>query len=276
MNTSHLIDIVLKNMDIAALNEMQQETLTAATSSKDILLLSPTGSGKTLAYLLPLYLEMKPDVTGVQALVVAPTRELVQQIEQVWRSMGTGFRVVSCYGGRPSNAEKRELAKTPALLIGTPGRLQDHIERSNFSVDSIRTLVLDEFDKSLEMGFTEQMESIFGHVPSLNKRILTSATDAVSIPPFTGAKNPAKLDFSVKDNTLVGLKTFVVRAENNDRYDLIFKLLCYLGKDSSLVFCNQRDEVEKLSAYLVARNLVNEYFHGKTGTNRSGKSTFEV
>lgn len=263
MNTSHLIDAVLKNMDIAALNEMQQEMLTAAGSSKDILLLSPTGSGKTLAYLLPLYLEMKPDMTGVQALVVAPTRELVQQIEQVWRSMGTGFRVVSCYGGRPSNSEKRELAKTPALLIGTPGRLQDHIERSNFTVDSIQTLVLDEFDKSLEMGFTEQMESIFGHIPSLNKRILTSATDAVSIPPFTGAKNPAKLDFSVKNNTLVGLKTFVVRAENNDRYDLLFKLLCYLGKDSSLVFCNQRDEVEKLSAYLVARNLVNEYFHGK-------------
>jgi superfamily II DNA/RNA helicase len=262
-NNSNLIDAVLKNMSIVTLNDMQQATLAAASSKKDILLLSPTGSGKTLAYLLPLYLSMKQDVQNVQALIIAPSRELVQQIEQVWRSMGTGFRVVTCFGGRPSNGEKHELAKSPALLIGTPGRLQDHIERANFSVDAIRTLVLDEFDKSLEMGFTEQMETIISHIPALNKRILTSATDAVSIPVFTGITNPTKLDFSVKDNALAGLKTFVVKAENNDRFDLLFRLLCFLGNHSSLVFCNQRDEVEKVSAYLTSRNLANEFFHGK-------------
>lgn len=260
---AHLIDAVLKNTGIESLNEMQQASLSAAATKKDILLLSPTGSGKTLAYLLPLYLSMKPEINGVQALVIAPSRELAQQIEQVWRSMGTGFRVVSCYGGRPSNGEKHDLAKSPALLIGTPGRLQDHIERSNFSVDSIRTLVLDEFDKSLEMGFSEQMEIIISHIPALNKRILTSATDAVSIPVFTGIKNPTKLDFSVKDNALAGLKTFVLKAENSDKYDLLFRLLCFLGNDSSLVFCNQRDEVEKVSAYLTTHRLANEFFHGK-------------
>lgn len=124
-----LIDAVLKNMGIELLNEMQQTTLAAYANQNDILLLSPTGSGKTLAFLLPLYANMKPEISGVQALIIAPTRELVQQIEQVWRSMGTGFRVLSCYGGRPSNSEKHELAKAPALLIGTPGRLQDHVER---------------------------------------------------------------------------------------------------------------------------------------------------
>jgi len=269
---SQLIDTVLKNTGIESLNDMQQATLNAATTKKDILLLSPTGSGKTLAYLLPLFLNMKSDIVGVQALIIAPSRELVQQIEQVWRSMGTGFRVVTCYGGRPSNGEKHELAKLPALIIGTPGRLQDHVERANFSVETIKTLVLDEFDKSLEMGFTVQMEAIIGHIPALNKRILTSATDAVSIPEFTGVKNPTKLDFSLKDNALAGLKTFVLKGENNDKYDLLFRLLCFLGNNSSLVFCNQRDEVEKLSAYLTTRKLANEFFHGKLEQNEREKA----
>jgi superfamily II DNA/RNA helicase len=262
-NSNPQIAAVLNNMGIEQLNEMQQTMLTACNKPKDILLLSPTGTGKTLAYLLPLFLQIQPEAEGVQALIVAPSRELAQQIEQVWRSMATGFRVLSCFGGRPSNNEKRELLKTPALLIGTPGRLQDHIERENFSTDSIRTLVLDEFDKSLEMGFSEQMEAIIGRIPSLKKRILTSATDALKIPAFTGVTNPEKLDYSLKDNTLPGLKTYVLKGLNNDKYDLLYRLLCYLGNHSSLVFCNQRDEVEKLSAYLTTRKLSNEFFHGK-------------
>ena len=250
-------------MGIESLNTMQLATLEANKVKKDIVLLSPTGSGKTLAYLLPVLISLKPDVTKVQALVVAPTRELAQQIEQVWRSMGTGYKVNTCFGGRPSNAEKRDLATPPALLIGTPGRLQDHIERENFEVDEIQTLVLDEFDKSLEMGFTEQMEIIIGRIPSLQKRLLTSATDAITIPEYTGIKDAQKLDYLEKDNVLKGLKTFSVKAENNDKFDLLYRLLCYLGNTSSLVFCNQRDVVEKVSAYLSQRKLANEFFHGK-------------
>ena len=250
-------------MDIELLNAMQLATLEANEKEHDIILLSPTGSGKTLAYLLPVLLSLNPDIQKVQALILAPSRELAQQIEQVWRSMGTGYKVNTCFGGRPSNGEKRDLANPPALLIGTPGRLQDHIERNNFEVDAIRVLVLDEFDKSLEMGFAEQMEAIITRLPFLNKRILTSATDAVEIPSFTGITNALRLDFSEKDNKLKGLKIFSVRGENNDKMDLLYRLLCYLGNDSSLIFCNQRDTVEKVNAYLTQRRLTNEFFHGK-------------
>ena len=250
-------------MGIESLNAMQLATLEANEQEKDIILLSPTGSGKTLAYLLPVLMSLNPEIQKVQALILAPSRELAQQIEQVWRSMSTGFKVNTCFGGRPSNGEKRELANPPAVLIGTPGRLQDHVERENFEVDKISMLVLDEFDKSLEMGFTEQMESIIGRIPSIQKRILTSATDAVSIPAFTGITQAVKLDFSEKDNQLKGLKTYVLKGENNDKFDLLYRLLCYLGNDSSLVFCNQRDIVEKVSAYLTQRKLANEFFHGK-------------
>jgi len=257
------IDNTLKSVGIESLNAMQVATIAADEKDQDIILLSPTGSGKTIAYLIPLLLSLNPDMQKVQALVLVPTRELAQQIEQVWRSMSTGYKVNTCFGGRPSNAEKRELAFPPALLIGTPGRLQDHIERGNIDVESIRLLVLDEFDKSLEMGFTDQMEAIISRIPALNKRILTSATDAVVIPPFTGIHNPIRLDFSEKGRVSVGLKIFSVRGDNNDKMDLLYRLLCYLGNDSSLVFCNQRDTVEKVNAYLTNRKLKNEFFHGK-------------
>jgi len=250
-------------MGIELLNAMQLATLEANEKERDIILLSPTGSGKTLAYLLPVLMSLRPDVQKVQAMVLAPSRELAQQIEQVWRSMGTGYKVNTCFGGRPSNGEKRDLAVPPALLIGTPGRIQDHIERNNFEVDDIRMLVLDEFDKSLEMGFTEQMETIISQLRYLKIRFLTSATDAVEIPAFTGIKNPIKLDYSEKDNVLKGLKIYQVKGLTNDKMDLLYNLLCYLGNDSSLIFCNQRETVEKVNAYLSERRLANEFFHGK-------------
>lgn len=262
-NNSQLTDNTLKSMNIEVLNAMQLATIEANDKKQDLILLSPTGSGKTLAFLLPVLFSLQPEIQKVQALILAPSRELAQQIEQVWRSMGTGFKVNTCFGGRPSNKEKRDLQVPPALLIGTPGRLQDHIERENFEVDAIKMLVLDEFDKSLELGFTVQMESIIMRLPNLNKRILTSATDMAAIPAFTGIKNAIKLDFSEKNNLLKGLKTYVVKGKTNDKMDLAFQLLCNLGNDSTLVFCNQRDTVEKLSAYLTVRKLANEFFHGK-------------
>ena len=257
-----MIENALKSMGIASLNAMQLATLEANKTERDIVLLSPTGSGKTLAYLLPVLMGLNPESKKVQALVLAPSRELAQQIEQVWRSMGTGYKVNTCFGGRPSNGEKRALQIPPAVLIGTPGRLQDHIERGNFEVGDIRLLVLDEFDKSLEMGFVEQMEAIISRLSFLHKRILTSATDAIQIPAYTGLKNPTKLDFSEKNNELKGLTTYSIKGENNDKMDLLYKTLCHLGNDSTLVFCNQRDAVEKVAAYLRERRVANEFFHG--------------
>lgn len=262
-NHNELISRTLANMGIETLNAMQEATLVANTKTKDILLLSPTGSGKTLAYLLPLFLKLNPSITQVQALILVPTRELAQQIENVWRSMSTGYKVSCCFGGRPSNAEKRDLLHPPALLIGTPGRLQDHIERENFDTQLVSVLILDEFDKSLEMGFNEQMESIVSHLPQVKQRILTSATNALSIPAYVGIKNPTKLDFSEQKETISQLKNLIVKAKDNDKFDLVYQLICSLGSQQCLIFCNQRDTVEKLNAYLTKRSVPNDFFHGK-------------
>lgn len=262
MQTNNIVETTIKNMGIESLNAMQEAALNANNKEGDIVLLSPTGSGKTLAYLLPILMALNPDSKNVQALILAPSRELAQQIEQVWRSMGTGYKVNTCFGGRPSNAEKKSLMVPPALLIGTPGRIQDHIERENFSVEDIRLLVLDEFDKSLEMGFLPQLEAIISRLSFLHKRILTSATDAIKIPNFVGLRNPEKLDYSVVDSNVKGLTSYVVKGESNDKMELLFKMVCYLGNSSTLIFCNQRESVEKVNAYLKSRKVANEFFHG--------------
>src|SRR6185295_11092789 len=145
------------NLKISSLNAMQLASLEAGKKSQDLILLSPTGSGKTLAFLLPVLTQMDPEKSGVQALILVPSRELGLQIEQVVKLMGTGFKVNCCYGGHSTKTEKNNLEHPPALLIGTPGRIAHHLRQKNFDTHSINTLILDEFDKSLEFGFQEEM-----------------------------------------------------------------------------------------------------------------------
>ena len=138
---------ILDKFKIASLNEMQRATIAATKKSAGIVLLSPTGSGKTLAFLLPLSGYLDAENTGVQALILVPSRELALQIEQVFKKMDTGFKVNCFYGGHLTKTEKNNLTHPAAVLIGTPGRIAYHIRNNHFETGSIHTLVLDEFDK---------------------------------------------------------------------------------------------------------------------------------
>jgi superfamily II DNA/RNA helicase len=144
---------ILKKLNISQLNRMQEEAIATINKNDNTILLSPTGTGKTLAFCLPLLKTLDPEVKEVQALVLVPSRELAIQIEQVIRSMGSGFKVNAVYGGRPMSKDKIELKHIPTILIGTPGRISDHFANDRFSKDHIKTLILDEFDKSLVVGF---------------------------------------------------------------------------------------------------------------------------
>ena len=186
---------ILSNLAIDSLNEMQIAALDTIVKNPNILLLSPTGSGKTLAFLLPVLHLLDEGITKVQCLIVVPSRELALQIEQVWKKMGTKFKVNVCYGGHSIDTELKNLSNPPALLIGTPGRLTDHLDRKSFDTDFIQTLVLDEFDKSLQLGFQDEMETIIGRLPHLQKRVLLSATSDVEIPSFVKMEAPVILDY---------------------------------------------------------------------------------
>ena len=243
------------------MNELQTEALETAQQDGDFVLLSDTGSGKTLAYLLPVLGLMDERTAGTQALVIVPSRELAIQIEQVFKTMGTGFKVTCCYGGHLRETEENNLIESPALIVGTPGRLADHIRRNNIDTETIRTLVLDEFDKSLELGFQDEMSFIVGSLKALNKRILTSATAATEIPDFVGLRLARTLDFlSGKKTERLALQQ--VFSPEKDKIDTLFRLICRIGNRSAVVFCNHRESVERVSAQLKEKGIVNVFYHG--------------
>jgi len=255
------VNKILSNLKIEALNEMQIAADAAINNNDNLILLSATGTGKTLAFLLPVLQLLKEGKLETQTIIIVPSRELALQIEQVFKKMGTGFKVTCCYGGHLRETEENNLVQPPALLIGTPGRLADHIRRGNITTDSIEILILDEFDKSLELGFLEEMSFIIGSLKSVKKRILTSATEAVEIPGFIGLASPARLNF-LNESISNALTIQVVQSDGKDKLNTLFQLLCMLGNRSAIIFCNHRESVERTSSYLKEKGIVNVFYHG--------------
>ncbi|HTB51505.1 MAG TPA: DEAD/DEAH box helicase [Ferruginibacter sp.] len=262
-NNTLSVEKILSNLEIEALNEMQVAAADAIKITDDVILLSSTGSGKTIAFLLPVVQALDPAITKVQTLILVPSRELAMQIGDVFRKMATGFKVTLCYGGHLRETEENNLIQPPAVIIGTAGRVADHIRRNNFELDNITTLVLDEFDKSLELGFREEMSFIIGSLKSVQKRILISATVGLDIPPFVrmGA-SPTKLNFLSEDDGKDNLTVKTVLSDEKDKSNTLFRLICYLGNKSIIVFCNHRESVERTSNILKEKGIVNEFYHG--------------
>ena len=259
--TSFSIADALSHLKIKALNAMQQASLEANVSNDDVVLLADTGSGKTLAFLLPVAQLLNKSKPVCQALIVVSSRELALQIEQVFKNMATGFKITCCYGGHLRETEENNLKQAPSLIVGTPGRIADHIRRGNIVTNDIETLVLDEFDKSLEQGFEAEMSFIVKSLAALKKRMLTSATEAAQIPAFVGLKNPIEINF-LSGKKSEALAVQIVRSADTDKSNTLFNLICSLGNRSTIVFCNQRENVEQVSKFLKEKGIVNVFYHG--------------
>jgi superfamily II DNA/RNA helicase len=254
---------ILALLKIKALNNMQEAALEEGKTHDHIILLSATGSGKTLAFLLPLIPLLETAENTTTAIIIVPSRELAMQIERVFKSMGLHLKVSCCYGGHKREIEENNLIQPPALLIGTPGRIADHIRRGNITTGTIEALVLDEFDKSLELGFREEMSFIIGSLPVLQKKVLTSATEMREIPDFVGLENPLLLNFlSEQEATDTGLAIKAVVSKEKDQVDTLFRLICMLGNRSAIVFCNHRESVERTSKMLKEKDIINVFYHG--------------
>jgi len=252
---------VLENLKFDSYNAIQSAMISSDLKANNIVLLAPTGSGKTVAFLLPLLHHLNTNITGVQALILTPSRELSLQIEQVFRSMGTGFKVNCCYGGHPMKTERNNFSEPPVVLIGTPGRIAAHLRRGSFDPESVHLLVLDEFDKSLELGFSDEMSYIIGQLPKIKRRILTSATQAIEIPEFSGVNNPVTLNFLTNESR-PNIVLKAVRAKENDKLEILIQLICFLGNEPTLVFCNHREAVDRISEILTEEKVVHDTFHG--------------
>lgn len=150
----------------------------------------------------------------------------------------------------------------PQVIIGTPGRMNDHLGKGNIEVETLRTLVIDEFDKCLEFGFQEEMSQVLAKLPALSRRVLLSATDCEEIPLFTGMDRMVKLDFLGEGNLAERLDLRIVCSPEKDKLDTLYRLLCTLGEGSTLVFVNYRESVERVVAYLKSRKFPCDAFHG--------------
>jgi superfamily II DNA/RNA helicase len=252
---------ILAKLNIKQLNPMQIEATAVIEKTNNTILLSPTGTGKTLAFLLPIIKNLDPENTDIQVLILVPSRELAIQIEQVVRGMGSGYKVNAVYGGRPMSKDKIELKHVPAILIGTPGRISDHFSNERFTRDSIKTLVLDEFDKSLEVGFEYEMRQIIKQLPALDKRILTSATQGVTIPEFVGIENPRTINYlKGKKISKLEIKTIISPAKN--KLNTLLHLLNHLGNQQGIIFCNLKDSINNVSTFLESKNIRHGSFSG--------------
>ncbi|MDO9000622.1 MAG: DEAD/DEAH box helicase [Bacteroidota bacterium] len=259
MNFSNILSL----FKIESLNEMQNATITAISKPNDVILISPTGSGKTLAFLLPLLELFDKETEGVQVLILVPTRELALQIEQVFKQMSTSFKVNTCYGGHDIKIEKNNLQHPPALLIGTPGRIAHHLRKQNLTTKNVHTLILDEFDKSLEAGFHEEMSFIIKNSTKIKKRILTSATPLKEIPSFVGLKKHETLNYTPSEQqTKNTLKIKSVRVLGDDKLEALMLLISKIGDKSTMVFCNHRDAVNRISEQLDYYKVGHGTYHG--------------
>lgn len=253
---------LLKGLNITQQNEMQLVAEKAIASEKDVMILSPTGSGKTVAFLLPLIQNLKKDLKQVQVLVIVPSRELALQIEQVFRKFQSGFKVSCIYGGHSTKTESLSLSETPSVIIGTPGKISYHIRKENFDPTEVNYLVLDEFDKSLEMGFQDEMEYIIQNLTKVKQKILTSATKMDEIPLFADVNNLAMVDFLKDKSQQPELALRVLHTPSKDKLKLLMQVVSEYPDGPTLIFCNHREAAERVSDLLWDKGMSNGIYHG--------------
>ncbi len=267
MREKEFLPLVKEKLGIEELNPMQRQMMAQASETRDIILLSPTGSGKTLAFILPMLKILKPSTGRVQAVVVAPSRELVIQISKIVNAIAAGFKVTQLYGGHKVEDEVNSLSAGTDIIVATPGRLLDHINRRNIDVLPTRILVLDEFDKSLELGFEKEMKKIVDRLKNVSRYILTSATRAEILPDFLRLDNPVTINYLGDNKELHSrLRVHRVDSDINDKLDSLASLLRTLAKgersERSIIFVNYRESAERVADYLSKRGFPVVLYHG--------------
>lgn len=225
------------------------------------ILLAPTGAGKTLAYLLPTLKQVKVDAEMVQVVIISPARELALQIDTVFRSMKSAVTVSCLYGGHSIHTEKRSLEYNPIVVVATPGRLLDHLTHGNIDGQTVTHLIFDEFDKLLEMGFSDEVSEIVKLLPNVNYRVLTSATQALEYPDFVSSHAFQTIDF-LTGKSSGELTVKKIKCREDERLEKLVDLLSMVGSEPTIIFCNFREQAEEVSDYLYDRFIESEYFHG--------------
>lgn len=288
MEKPYILPQSLAGMGIQKLNAMQESMWASARQMQDILLLSPPGSGKTLAFLLPLLHDLQESPAAFSEnspafLILSPSRELALQIAAVWKSLIPPSKAVCCCGGHLMADERRVLREeNPALVVGTPGRISDLMEKGYLETAHIRLLIIDEFDKMMELGFREVMQKIQDGLPAVERKWLVSATDSTDFPTFL-RPDALRLDFRPAETPVElpdakRLKIYHVTSPIPDKLASLLALLATLAEKEdgfpAMVFVNYREAVERVCGFLQKNRVACSPFHGGMEQNLRERSLY--
>ena len=264
MKEQEILSLINERLGISDLNDLQKSVLKNLKISSSAIIYSPTGSGKTLAFSVTLLKALKNlDTEKLQAVIIAPSRELVIQISDVIRPIAPDYKVTSLYGGHNVADEKNSLQNVPSIIVGTPGRLLDHANRGNIDLTNVRQLILDEFDKCLELGFEEEMRKLLKKMPNLSRKILTSATILKEIPEFVNLREYVTLDFLENaENPNERTTIWQVKSEEKDKLAALRTLLYCIPQGKTIIFANYRDAVSRIYQNLKDNQISAGIYHG--------------
>ena len=267
MKLSEILSNISSKTRVEQLNPMQERMSRIAVRGT-YTLLAPTGSGKTLAFAIPLLKSLGPSAGHVQAVVIAPSRELVLQIAEVVRPIATGLKTVAFYGGHSMQEEVASLAVTPDIIVATPGRLLDHLKRGQLDLSAVSTLVLDAYDKALELGFADEMKRVCRRLTGLRLVILTSATPLAAVPDYLPAMATTEvIDFSASDAPRRRMQVVRVISTSRDKLQTLEDLLGALPNGRVIVFANHRESAERIYSALKAKGFPAGLYHGGLDQN---------
>jgi ATP-dependent RNA helicase DeaD len=273
--TTSFADLGLSEATLNAIGELgyeeptpiQARTIAQLMAGADVIAQAQTGTGKTAAFALPIIEKLDPALRAPQALVMTPTRELAVQVAEAFHSYGkfhSHVAILPVYGGQPIDRQLRALRAGVNVVVGTPGRLLDHIQRGTLKLDQVRTVVLDEADEMLDMGFIEDIEAILKETPAERQTALFSAT--MPGPIANLAKNymrdPQRVTIQSEHMTVPQIRQIYYEVGGRDKFEVLARVLDFEMPSSAIIFCRTKSEVDSLGERLTARAFPAETLHG--------------
>lgn len=249
-----------------SMTPVQEQTLPQLLRNKDVIAQARTGSGKTAAFAIGLLHKLDPQSYCTQALILCPTRELAEQVSVEIRRLASAIpnvKLLTLCGGKPMGAQLASLQRDPHIVVGTPGRILKHLQLETLHVDSVQTLVLDEADRMLDMGFHDDILQIIEYTPAARQTLLFSATYPEGIRNISGKvqRNPVTVQVEASHHS-PDIEQVFYQVENSERVEMLYRVIAHYQSESTLVFCNTRQQCEELASALAARDLHARALHG--------------
>jgi ATP-dependent RNA helicase DeaD len=271
-NISHHVLKDLEHHGFEKPMPIQGQAIPVLMDGRDLIAEAKTGTGKTLAFAIPIVEKIDLNARSVQALILAPTRELAEQVSGEIQKVGYNkrVRVAACYGGKAINPQAEQLRRGAHVVVGTPGRILDLIQRRLLRLDGVKTLVLDEADRMLDMGFIHDIKKIIIHVPADRQTMLFSATIPEKIRELAQSvmRNPEVISIKSEQMTVDEIEQCYYEISQNEKLDSFVRVLKKESPESAIVFCNTKRWAQTLANLMQKRGFHAEALHGDLSQNQ--------